>query len=107
MNKRSSTDRVSDESTVNMKYLDRDELVLRLKNAQKKKREAIAKTVKLSVKVADMILKEGEILEKQKHDEMLKLFSSQECSFEPDSPQWLLWQQQIEQAPKTNSRSMS
>jgi len=106
MNKRSSTDRVSDESTVNMKYLDRDELVLRLKNAQKKKREAIAKTVKLSVKVADMILKEGEILEKQKHDEMLKLFNSQECSFEPDSPQWLLWQQQKEQASKKNSRSM-
>ena len=37
---------------------------------------------------------------------MREFLSSTECTFEPDTPQWFLWQQQKEQAKKKDSRGM-
>ena len=37
---------------------------------------------------------------------MREFLSSTECTFEPDTPQWFLWQQQKEQAKKKDSRAM-
>ena len=98
--------RVSDTSKTNFRFLSNEELMLRLENVQKHKREALVKVANMSVMISKLISKEGEQIEEKHHEGLAEIMSSTECTFEPDTPQWLLWQQQKEQAKKKDSRGM-
>ena len=80
--------------------------MLRLENIQKHKREALVKVANMSVMISKLISKEGEQIEEEHHEGLAEIMSSAECTFQPDTPQWLLWQQQKEQAKKKDSRGM-
>ena len=60
----------------------------------------------MSVIISKLISKEGEQTVEEHHEGLAEIMSSTECVFEPYTPQWLLWQQQKEQAKKKDSRGM-
>ena len=98
--------RVSDDSHTNIKYLSREELEERLINTQKKKKESLRKIANLSVKINKLIKTNGVKAQKSQHELFASIIQTNNLEFEEDSPQWLLWQQQKEQASKRNSKGM-
>jgi len=102
----SSTRRTSGDSSTNYRYLDREEIIERLINVQKQKHEALSKGSKLGQKLQKLLQKQGAFLEKEQSEELGKNLDAEKCSFDPESPQWLLWQQQKEQFKKSDPRQM-
>ena len=100
--------RTSDSSTVNLKYLCREELVSKLQNAQSKKRELMRKVIKLNSLIEDDIKSKAVSVDGNKHEILESVITSTDVGmdFNEDTPQWLLWQQQKLQASKTNSKGM-
>ena len=92
-------------STTNLRYLTREELIERLSNAQNHKREALKKIAKLSKIVAASIEQEGATLGDENHI-VNEIFNETPHTFAEDTPQFLLWQQQKEEASKKDSRGM-
>ena len=102
-----SEQRASDMSTTNLRYLSVSELSNRLQNAQKSKREAIRKATRLAVMVGKIVQQEGVSVSAEQHNLFEQVLKNNAYSeFDEGSPQWLLWQQQREQAAKCNSSSM-
>ena len=95
--------KVSDTSKTNFRFLNNEELMLWLENVQKHKREALVKVANMSVIINKLISKDGEQIKEERHEGLDEIISSTECTFKPDTPQWLLWQQQKEQANKKGS----
>ena len=98
--------RTSDTSTANLRYLSREELIERVKNAQNQKKEAIRHASKLHKIVQKEIEKEGVELSKEQNENLSKVLKENPPDFEEGSPAWLLWQQQKEMAEKKDSRGM-
>ena len=98
--------RTSDSSKANIKNLPRDQLIERLINVQKQKKYAIKKVLSMSAAINKLILKDGVTISSDQHSVCKEIMSDNECSFDEDSPQFLLWQQQKEQASKKDSRGM-
>ena len=80
------------------RYLTREELVERLNNAQNHKREELKKIAKLSKIVAAYIEQEGATLGDENHNIVNKIFNETSHTFAEDTPQFLLWKQQKEEA---------
>ena len=89
----------------NLRYLTREELIERLNNAQNHKKEALRKIGKLSKIVAASIEQEGATLGDENHI-VNEIFNETPHTFAEDTPQFLLWQQQKEEASKKDSRGM-
>ena len=98
--------RTSDTSTANLRYLSREELIERVKNAQNQKKEAIRHASKLHKIVQKEIEMEGVELSKEQNENLSKVLKENPPDFEEGSPAWLLWQQQKEIAEKKDSRGM-
>ena len=90
----------------NLRYLTREELIERLNNAQNHKKEALRKIGKLSKIVAASIEQEGATLGDENHIIVNEIFNKTPYTFAEDTPQFLLWQQQKEEASKKDSRGM-
>lgn len=104
---RQSSDGTTDSSSVNYRFLSREELIERLGNVQKKKKEVIQKLATLNSKVQEDIGKSGLVLQEEEHNSFKKvLVENDDFEFEEETPQWLLWQQQKLQASKSNSKGM-
>ena len=97
---------VLDTSTTNLKYLSREELEARLQNTQKQKRDSLRRIAKMSITISKLIATEGVCLENDHQDALSEIIKSDAPPFDNESPQWLLWEQQKEQASKTDSRGM-
>ena len=80
--------------------------MLRLENLQKHKREALVKVANMSVIIIKLISEEGEKIKEEHDEELAEIISSTKCTFKADRLQWLLWQQQKEQAKKKDSSGM-
>ena len=100
--------RTSDSSHVNYRYLSKEELVERLTNIQKKKKEVICKLTQANEKIKERINVQGVGVNDEQHGVLQDIITSPESKFEFDeeTPQWLLWQQQKLQASKKNSKGM-
>ena len=99
--------RTSDTSTTNVKHLSREELVERLQNAQKVKRDSIKKVTRLTSMVAKNLEVEGIEIDSNFGDVCQKILKESTGEMFPEeSPQWLLWQQQKEFASKSDTRGM-
>ena len=64
------------------------------------------RVVKLTLRVRDVVQKEGILVRKDHELMFMTIMYGNECQFEEDSLQWLLWQQQKEQASKPNACGM-
>ena len=93
-------------STKNLHFLSREELIERLNNAQNDKRETLRKIAKFSKIVAAPIQQERATLGDENHNIVNKIFSETPNTFAEDTPQFLLWQQQKEEASKKDSLGM-
>ena len=91
---------VDESSHVNARYMKIDELTSRLNNAQKSKREAILKAARLAVSVKKVAENDGVIVSTDQHTLFNEIIKNNVPNFEENTPQWLLWQQQAEQATK-------
>ena len=98
--------RVSDSSKTNVRYLTREELEERLSQAQSAKREALKKVSNMAIKIKKLIQEEGVIVTEEESSLFKDIITSNTPEFEEFSPQELLWNQQKEQAGKSNSRGM-
>ena len=98
--------RTSDTSTTNPRYLSREELIERLRNAQNQKRDAIKRVSRLTKVIQKEIEMEGVTLSKRQNDEFNNILINNTPQFEENSPAWLLWQQQKEVLEKKDSRGM-
>ena len=78
--------RTSGTSTANLRYLSREELIERLKNAQNQKKEAIRHASKLHKIVQKEIEKEGV----EQNEILSKELKENSPDFEEGSPAWLL-----------------
>ena len=98
--------RTSDTSTANLRYLSREELIERVKNAQNQKKEAIRHASKLHKIVQKETEMEGVELSKEQNENLSKVLKENPPDLEEGSPAWLLWQQQKEIAEDKDSRGM-
>ena len=98
--------RVSDDSTTNVRWLSRHELVQRLENTQHQKREAMKKVARMSSIINELIIKESVNVSSDQHEFFSDVMKRNEVDFQEDTPQGLLWQQQKEQLNKKDSRGM-
>ena len=96
----------SDTSTSNIRYLTRKELEERYQNGRKSKLDAIKKATRLSIRIKEIVDKEGILVEKKHGCLMKEILNTSEIGFYEESPRWLLWQQQKEQAFKSDARGM-
>ena len=90
----------------NLRYLSREDLIERVKNAQNKKKKAVRYASKLHKIVHKGIQIEGVELSKEQNENLSKLLKQSSPDFEEGSPAWLLWQQQKEIAEKKYSRGI-
>ena len=67
--------RVTDTSKTNCRFLSNEELMLRLENVQKHKREALMKVSNMSVIINKLISKEGEQIEEEHYEEVAEIMS--------------------------------
>ena len=93
-------------STANWRYLSREELVERVKNAQNQKKEAIRNPWRLHKIIQKELEIEGVELSKKQNENLNKVLKENLPDFEEGSPAWLLWQQKKEIAEKKDSRGM-
>ena len=89
-----------------MRYLSREELIERVKNAQNQKKEAIRHASKFHKIVRKETEIEGVELSKEQNENLSKVLNENLPDFEESSPAWLLWQQQKEIAENKDSRGM-
>ena len=75
-------------------------MMMRLEDVQKRKREALVKVANMPVMMNKLISKEGKQIDREHHEGLAEIISSTERTFQSDTPKWLLWQQQKEQAKK-------
>lgn len=102
-----SVSRISDTSPVNLRFLSNDELRRRLENTQIAKKEAVRNALRLSTTVKELTELEGVSISDDLHGTMTDVLQKTDKSpFEEDTPQWLLWEQQKQQAQKKDSRGM-
>ena len=64
------------------------------------------KVANMSVIINKLISKEGEQIKEEHHEGLAKIILSIEFTFKPDTPQWILCQQQKKQAKKKDSSGM-
>ena len=65
------------------------------------KRQVVRKCATLSATVQDLISKEGVEVDREDHDLFKKVMEKKDSApFQENTPQWLLWEQQKEQAMK-------
>ena len=98
--------RTDPSSKTNYKYLTREELIERLNNIQKEKKEIIRKLTKSLKAVRKSISKEGVNVENDQHQLFQQTINNHEQPFDEQSPQGLLWQEQKHQASLKDSRGM-
>ena len=81
-------------------FLSKQELIVRCLNSQAHKRQSIKKVANLSRLVKNFIDRDGFIVSDDKSQLFKSIITQNEVDFKEDTPQWLLWEQQHEQASK-------
>jgi len=102
----SKDERTASSSHTNIRYLTSEEKNSRIRNLQYDRKAALVKVVRMTCTIKDMIKKEGITLNEEHEKDISEIVCNSEPNFEPDTPQWLLWQQQKEQASKKDARGM-
>ena len=92
----------SDSSHVNFRYLTIDEMESRAQTLASSKKSAIAKVARYSNVINKMVLEDGVSVSSGQHSLFKDVISENMPSFNEGTPQWLLWQQQAEQASKSS-----
>lgn len=98
--------RLLDSSHANISNLSFDELALRYRNSQKSKWSALKSCAKLSLKIDKLVKSDGCIVSPPQQDLFTEIIKKNPVSFDENTPQGLLWQQQLEQASKKSSKGM-
>ena len=101
-----SSSQISDQSHTNFRYLTVQELQVRIKNLSKSKKTAISKAAHYSLKIDKMLSGQGVTLDSEPHILVKEVLERNDPNLEEGAAQWLLWQQQIEQATKCDKRTM-
>ena len=99
----------SDTSSCNVRFLSREELIERLTNTQEKKRQLSRNIAMLNHRINEDIRTEGTSnIDDNQHNFLTEIITNvkNKSSFDEESPQWLLWEQQKLQASKKNSKGM-
>lgn len=95
---RKKSDNVAADSSTNYRYLKIAELEERCKNLQISRRAAIKEAAQLSLKLHKIVSEDGAKVTQDQHSLLHTIIKSNPTNFQEGSPQWLLWQQQSEQA---------
>lgn len=94
-------------SHTNYRYLSHDEKNERLSNLHADKQNLARKFAYWSTKIKDQIEDKGVSIEDDQQDCLAKILKeTDKTPFDPNSPQWLLWEQQKLAASKENSKGM-
>ena len=94
------------DSTTNIRYLSIEELQLRCKNLQLSRKKCIKEAASMAIRLSKIVEGDGLRVSSDNHEFFKNLLKECPTEFEEGSPQWLLWQQQLEQASKNDSKSM-
>ena len=96
-------------STTNLKHLTVAELRERLANVQISRQQEMQRTAAMALKIRQVVEEDSVTshnINKSDHDLFKTILKEKMPQFEQGSPQWLLWNQQLEQASKKDSRTM-
>ena len=96
-------------STTNLKHLTVAELRERLANVQISRQQEMQRTAAMALKIRRVVEEDSVTthnINKNDHDLFETMLKDKMPQFEQGSPQWLLWNQQPEQASKKDSRTM-
>ena len=96
-------------STTNLKHLAVAELRERLANVQISRQQEMQRTAAMALKIRRVVEEDSVTthnINKSDHDLFKTMLKDKMPQFEQGSPQWLLWNQQPEQASKKDSRTM-
>lgn len=105
-NQTKDVERTSESSKVNIRKLTFNELVIRYENVQANRQASLRCAIKLHGKIKKLIDKEGVDVDSENGNILRNILETNQPSLEEGSPQWLLWQQQLEQASKKDNHTV-
>jgi len=101
-----ASNKLLDSSHANISNLTFDELTQRYQNSQKSKWSALKLCAKLSLKIDKLVKADGCAVSSSQQDLFTEIMKKNPVGFDENTPQGLLWQQQLEQASKKGSKGM-
>ena len=90
----------------NDRYLSKEELIEKIKCLTAENKKATQRIRRLSETVQRKILEDGIQTDDDTHAVTYEILDKVECPFDPETPQFLLWEQQKQQSGLRDSRAM-
>ena len=102
--------RISEEKqesiNVNDRYKSKEELVQKVKKLEKDNKKNVGRIIRLQASIKKVVKKDGVVVDSESNDVVQEIIQTQECPFDIESPQYLLWEQQKLQSGLKDSRTM-
>ena len=93
-------------SKTNDKFLSKEQLILKVKALEKEKKVTATRIARLKTVVMENLKLEGLVIEDETSNIISEAIEKEQCPFDPETPQYLLWEQQKYQAGLKDNRGM-